>query len=133
LNDFYLWESSSLRWKNLSVITPNTPSPRAGHGLTSVDSRLFVFGGDNGSSVLNDLYEYNISSKKWCYLRINDTQPTPRAGHGFVSTLGKLYVFGGRNDIGGLFSVIAAMQVKRNQLTIGTLCPQAHCRMICGS
>ncbi len=102
-NDFYSWDSSSLRWKNLSIIRPDMPSPRAGHGLTCMDNRLFVFGGDNGSCVLNDLYEFNISSQEWSYLKSNDTQPTPRAGHGFVGASGKVYVFGGRDSSGGLF------------------------------
>ena len=80
--------------------------------MTSMGSRLFVFGGGNGSSVLNDLYEYNISSEEWRLIQSSDTLPTPRAGHGFVSALGKLYVFGGRSANGWLFSVFVAMLVK---------------------
>jgi N-acetylneuraminic acid mutarotase len=70
--------------------------------MTCMDSRLFVFGGGNGTSVLNDLYEYDIFSEQWSFVQIGDTQPTPRAGHGFVSALGKLYVFGGRSANGWL-------------------------------
>ncbi len=68
--------------------------------MACVDGRLFVFGSDNGSSVLNDLYEYNISSREWSVINISDSGPTPRKGHGFASAQGNLYVFGGRDQNG---------------------------------
>ncbi len=68
--------------------------------MACVDDRLFVFGGDDGSTVLNELYEYNISSSEWNFINISDYGPTHRTGHGFVSAQGNLYVFGGRDRIG---------------------------------
>ncbi len=99
-NDFYSWDPSSLEWQNLSNPSAYTPSPRKNFGMACVDGRLFVFGGDNGSTVLNDLYEYNISSREWSVINISDSGPTSRTGHGFASAQGNLYVFGGRDQNG---------------------------------
>jgi len=101
-NDFYSWDPSSLEWKNLSNISINIPSPRQNFGMACVNDRLYVFGGDNGSNVLNEFYEYNISSREWNFINISDAGPTQRTGHGFASAEGNLYVFGGRDRIGTL-------------------------------
>jgi N-acetylneuraminic acid mutarotase len=76
------------------------PSPRQNFGMACVHGRLFVFGGDNRSTVLNELYEYEISLREWNIINISDSGPTPRTGHGFASAQGNLYVFGGRDQNG---------------------------------
>jgi N-acetylneuraminic acid mutarotase len=68
--------------------------------MACVDDRLFIFGGDNGTTVLNELYEFKISSREWNLINISDSGPTHRTGHGFASALGNLYVFGGLDRSG---------------------------------
>ena len=99
-NDFYSWDPSSLEWRNLSNASARTPSPQQHFGMACVDDQLFVFGGDNETTVLNELYEYKISSREWNLVNISDSGPTQRTGHGFASALGNLYVFGGLDRSG---------------------------------
>ena len=73
------------------------PGPRESHTCTCVGSRLFLFGGFDGSKVLNDLYVYDLNSSAWERLVNTPATPAPRAGHA-AATLGlpaHLVVFGG--------------------------------------
>jgi hypothetical protein len=38
------------------VTTGTVPGPRAGHTISAVGSKLFVFGGGDGNQYLNDLH-----------------------------------------------------------------------------
>ncbi len=65
---------------------------------------LFVFGGCNSTSRLNDFRIWNFSTASWTEVDKNTSvPPTPREGHGLVSieSLKKLYLFGGIAEISG--------------------------------
>jgi N-acetylneuraminic acid mutarotase len=65
---------------------------------------IFVFGGCNSSSRLNDFQIWNSSTARWSEMDKNSSvPPTPREGHGLVSleTLQKLYLFGGIEEFSG--------------------------------
>ena len=81
------------------TLPSTTPPPRlpALDPATGVGSRLFLFGGFDGSKVLNDLYSYDLNSSAWERLVNTPATPAPRAGHA-AATLGvpaHLVVFGG--------------------------------------
>ena len=75
------------------------PGPRESHSLTTVGSKLYVFGGYDGGRVLNDLYAFELQSGLWAQLVHVGVSPAARAGHS-ATALGvpaHLVIFGGAN------------------------------------
>lgn len=76
------------------------PPPRESHSLTPVGARLYVFGGFDGSRVLNDLYYFDTHTGLWQQLVHTGISPPARAGHS-TTALGvpaHLLIFGGANS-----------------------------------
>jgi len=69
--------------------------PRYYHSCNVIGSKAYVFGGYNGSSLLNDLYVLNIDNLEWSNPVVRGDIPTPRCGHSSVSIGSRLFVFGG--------------------------------------
>ncbi len=69
-----------------------------------MDGKLYIFGGFDGHSRLNDLQVWDITSSRWTELSANSSKsPLPREGHGLASVKSqqKLYMLGGVwNDSG---------------------------------
>ena len=110
LNDLWIYDCGCSKWSQISTITP--PEPRLGHTLTTIDSRLYVFGGLAGkdatyrselfaidlSNVVPQLDEqYNSASPipssdtpfpgvyRWVGVPSNTHPPQPRLGHAAVA------------------------------------------------
>ena len=50
LNDLYTLDLVNYTWTDLTQVVQGTPPlPRGGHGFTSCNGRLFVFGGTKGN------------------------------------------------------------------------------------
>ncbi|KOB74829.1 putative leucine-zipper-like transcriptional regulator 1 [Operophtera brumata] len=64
---------------------------RSKHTVIAYKDALYVFGGDNGKSMLNDLIRFDISEMSWTKTGCMGTPPAPRYHHSAVS----MYVFGG--------------------------------------
>lgn len=67
LNDFYMLDPETDVWTDLSLVAQGTPpKPRGGHGFTSSNGRLYVFGGtkgdDFGTAVGHYMHSYFIFS-----------------------------------------------------------------------
>ena len=76
------------------------PPPRESHSVTVIGSKLYVFGGFDGSRVLNDLYIYDTHAGLWSQLVHTGISPAARAGHSAIA-LGMpahILVFGGANS-----------------------------------
>lgn len=64
-SDSWLFDIDSYEWIQLQC-NGDIPSPRSQHSIVSLDSdHLLLFGGYNGTHVLNDLYVFTISSFTW--------------------------------------------------------------------
>lgn len=97
LNDIHILELSTLTWKTLYT-AGNTPSPRSRHTATLVENQLFVIGGGNDeSTVFNDVYILDINTGQWTKPNIKGSPPIPRWGHSSISVGFHIYIFGG-ND-----------------------------------
>ena len=61
VNDFYEYNFVNKKW---SLIEPNTghppPSPRDRHVAVVYNNSFYVFGGFDGTSRVNDFYEYSF-------------------------------------------------------------------------
>ena len=111
-----LWEYNVLRsmWVLIKAAAGIPPSPRVGHTLTALGSRLLVVGGREYSTNHFDpsLHSFNVTSKQWAAVPLqtsaNITAPV-RTGHCATVHAGKLLLFGGLNNqnrlLDDLFSV----------------------------
>ena len=63
------------------------PKARYGHSMSRVDSRVFMFGGENNTSLANDLWTLrglgldDSDSPAWIPLELPGSAPAPRKGH----------------------------------------------------
>jgi N-acetylneuraminic acid mutarotase len=83
---------------------------RASAGVAFLDGAIYIFGGTNNFSRLNDFHTWNITTARWTELDKNGSHyPTQREGHGLVSieSLKKLFLFGGVVEISGKESLSA--------------------------
>ena len=77
------------------------PLSRLGHSSCSLENKLYIFGGRNSISMddssLNDLYEFDTSTSKWCKLESrNQNEPEKRSYHSMCALENKIYIFGGK-------------------------------------
>jgi len=94
---------------DLQVYSPDTDSwelkspmgaARAGHASASVNSRLYVFGGESfeeGPEVIESVEEYDPVTDSWRYL---DEMPQPRHGIGAVVVNSQVFISAG-GDVAG--------------------------------
>ncbi|MCU0863364.1 MAG: hypothetical protein MUC36_06210 [Planctomycetes bacterium] len=81
-----------------------SPSPRLNHAMASAvtdNSRVWLFGGTNGTTWFNDLWHFSDANPTWI---LTNTQPSPPArdihAMAFDELRNRLVVFGGRSASG---------------------------------
>nr|GLL23070.1 nitrile-specifier protein 5 [Ipomoea trifida] len=97
LNELYSFDTSTNKWALLSS-GDNGPPNRSYHSMTSDDQHIYVFGGCGVTGRLNDLWAYNVVSKKWKKFPLPGDSCRGRGGPGLTVVLGKIWVvygFGG--------------------------------------
>jgi len=66
LDDFYSFSFSTSSWEPVKVLSTSKPGCRENNGVVIGDSsRMYLFGGYNGSSWLNDLWMFDIDTQRW--------------------------------------------------------------------
>jgi Kelch motif/Galactose oxidase, central domain len=78
LDDFYSYHFESGTWEEVTVLSSVKPGCRENNGVVISDShrKIYLFGGYNGMSWLNDLWEFDIESKIWtCIQEVSDPPP----------------------------------------------------------
>ncbi|EPX70876.1 cell end marker Tea1 [Schizosaccharomyces octosporus yFS286] len=98
-NTLYLLNTSSLRWQKASV-SGARPSGRYGHTLSTLGSRVWLFGGRLLDYYFNDLVFFdlnklNTQESRWELASVVNDPPPARAGHVAISYSDKLYIIGG--------------------------------------
>uniref|UniRef100_A0A7S1HNC3 Galactose oxidase n=2 Tax=Hemiselmis andersenii TaxID=464988 RepID=A0A7S1HNC3_HEMAN len=99
-NDLFLFDARTGRWTML-LPRGNKPAPRAFHTACSLvhNTKVFIFGGQNGSSTHNDLHELDLESLTWTFVRTRGIQPAPRWGHATVAVgMDLMLSFGGAGE-----------------------------------
>ena len=102
LNDINILDTNTMTWIPIAVPAknpegqPNTgPSARAGHTATLVRKMLLVFGGGDGSKILNDTWFLDLTTFVWSKPQVSGTAPAGRSAHTTNLIDDKLIVFGG--------------------------------------
>jgi hypothetical protein len=66
LDDFYSFSFDSNSWEEVEVLSEEKPGCRENNGVVIGDSsRVYLFGGYNGNSWLNDLWCFDITTQRW--------------------------------------------------------------------
>eukprot|EP00579_Thalassiosira_antarctica_P000267 CAMPEP_0201870066 /NCGR_PEP_ID=MMETSP0902-20130614/3321_1 /ASSEMBLY_ACC=CAM_ASM_000551 /TAXON_ID=420261 /ORGANISM="Thalassiosira antarctica, Strain CCMP982" /LENGTH=584 /DNA_ID=CAMNT_0048395639 /DNA_START=35 /DNA_END=1789 /DNA_ORIENTATION=- len=66
LDDFYSFSFDANTWERVEVLSDEKPGCRENNGVVIGDSsRMYLFGGYNGSSWLNDLWMFDIDTQRW--------------------------------------------------------------------
>lgn len=66
LDDFYSFSFDSNKWERVEVLSAEKPGCRENNGVVIGDSsRMYLFGGYNGSTWLNDLWMFDIDTQRW--------------------------------------------------------------------
>ncbi|MEM3397385.1 MAG: kelch repeat-containing protein [Thermoplasmata archaeon] len=125
-DDFWAYNISADIWTKIT--TSPAPTQRYGATLTYHQSsgKLLLFGGNNSTVLLNDLWEFNPQTKTWVN-RNPLTPPSIRYFHAtaYAETNAKLYLFGGLGNTGSL-SDFYEYNYTANRWTLLTSVPQAR-------
>ena len=90
------------KWSQIN--STNFPSPRDRHIAVVYENELFIFGGFDGSSRVNDTHAFHLETLQWrVLLPLGGTPPTPRHSHAAIVHDCSMYIFSGydgsyRND-----------------------------------
>lgn len=68
---------------------------RSKHTVVAYKEAIYVFGGDNGKSMLNDLLRFDVKEMSWGRAFSTLTPPAPRYHHSAVVHNNSMFVFGG--------------------------------------
>ncbi|EPY52141.1 cell end marker Tea1 [Schizosaccharomyces cryophilus OY26] len=98
-NSLYLLNTSSLLWQKASA-SGARPSGRYGHTLSTLGSKVWLFGGRLLDYYFNDLVCFdlnrlNTQESRWELASVVNDPPPARAGHVALTYSDKLYIFGG--------------------------------------
>ncbi len=131
LSDMHAFCFADRRWQPVVYGNPEcAPPPRRYHSMCLHGCRLYVFGGWDGISYLNDFYAFDLETLLWTRIAGSAVTPSVRCYHTCVAFGDALYVFGGTsarhlNDV-WQFSVRCAALVH--------VCgPPRHCLLCAGS
>ncbi|XP_052751943.1 leucine-zipper-like transcriptional regulator 1 [Galleria mellonella] len=83
------------KWKRMSECYEFVGARRSKHTAVAYKDAIYVFGGDNGKSMLNDLIRFDIKEKSWTKMGCMGVPPAPRYHHSAVVHRSSMFVFGG--------------------------------------
>ena len=82
------------QWEEISA-TGDIYSARTGHTIACDDKCIYLFGGTDGQSRNNDLYQYDPQTNQWKMLEVTGLVPQSRSGSQCALQNGVIYFFGG--------------------------------------
>lgn len=96
VSDFWLFDLSSMCWREVVVLDGRPPSPRHSHSAVVHGHSLYVYGGYDGS-YKSDLHEFNFNSSRWTL--VPTTGRRPRARYRATTVVHKNYIilYGGHD------------------------------------
>ncbi|EGI64612.1 Leucine-zipper-like transcriptional regulator 1 [Acromyrmex echinatior] len=68
---------------------------RSKHTMVAYNDDIYVFGGDNGKRMLNDVLRFDVKEKSWGRALATGILPAPRYHHSAVIHGSSMFVFGG--------------------------------------
>ena len=88
-SELYVFDTKSLNWKKLTPANGDIPAPRSYHAMTSVDDKIYVFGGLSYHVRVNDLWCFDVENNTWIKLPVgNSHPPVARGGSSLIGLKG---------------------------------------------
>ncbi|NXG49140.1 RABEK protein, partial [Psilopogon haemacephalus] len=97
----HVFDTATLAWSQPDT-DEEPPSPRHGHIMAAVGTKLFIHGGLAGDIFYNDLFCIDINDMKWVKIPATGDIPGGRASHSSAVFKDHLYIFGGIGPEGAL-------------------------------
>jgi len=101
----------SMQWKTLETFG-DPPKVREDHSMCSYGENVYIFGGNDGKSLLNDLTVFNTTTNTFSIAPANGEKPRAVNGHSLSAHNGKLYVFGGQGDNHAFLNDLMSYDIK---------------------
>lgn len=83
------------KWERISECADFVGPRRSKHTVVAYKEGIYVFGGDNGKNMLNDLVRFDVNDESWSRACTIGIPPAPRYHHSAVVTDYSMFVFGG--------------------------------------
>ncbi|KAK7794508.1 hypothetical protein R5R35_004725 [Gryllus longicercus] len=83
------------RWARMPECDEFVGARRSKHTVVAYLDAIYVFGGDNSKSMLNDLLRFDVKEKSWGRAFSTGSPPAPRYHHSAVVHESSMFVFGG--------------------------------------
>ncbi|XP_015222616.2 rab9 effector protein with kelch motifs isoform X2 [Lepisosteus oculatus] len=117
-SQLHVFDSASLTWSQPQT-QGKPPSPRHGHVIVSVGSKLYIHGGLAGEALHSDLHCIDTTDMRWERVRAKGDVPPGCAAHS-AAALGKvIYIFGGMTAAGAVNSMYK-FHIDRQRWTLVT-------------
>ncbi|NWW90755.1 RABEK protein, partial [Rhynochetos jubatus] len=112
----HVFDAATLTW-----CQPETrgepPSPRHGHAVVAVGTKLFVHGGLAGAVFYDDLFCIDTNDMRWVKVPATGDVPAGRASHSSAVFKDHLYIFGGIGP-GGTLDTTYKYDIGRQRWTL---------------
>ncbi|XP_070571982.1 leucine-zipper-like transcriptional regulator 1 [Ptychodera flava] len=83
------------RWRRMPECDEFVGARRSKHTVVAYKDAIYVFGGDNGKNMLNDLLRFDVKDCSWGRAFTTGTPPASRYHHSAVVFGNSMFVFGG--------------------------------------
>lgn len=83
------------KWKREGECDEFVGARRSKHTVVAYKDAIYVFGGDNGKKMLNDLIRFDVKERSWGRAFATGSPPAPRYHHSAVVYGSSMFVFGG--------------------------------------
>lgn len=82
-------------WERMPDCAEFVGARRSKHTVVAYKDAIYVFGGDDGKRMLNDLLRFDVKEKSWVKALANGQEISPRYHHSAVVHDSSMFVFGG--------------------------------------
>jgi len=118
LNDLWGYTDKDQDWKKIEP-SGVVPSPRHSHAATTLAGLMYVYGGTDGTTVFNDMWEYNPATNQWTQKPWTGPYNAPNRYEGTLTGGGVgsdyLYLYGGRRPGGYISTTSYRYNVKTGE------------------
>ncbi|XP_051492984.1 rab9 effector protein with kelch motifs isoform X3 [Apus apus] len=97
----HVFDTATLTWSQPDT-RGDPPSPRQGHVVAAVGTKLFIHGGLAGDVFYDDLFCIDTTDRRWVKIPATGEVPGGRASHSSAVFREHLYIFGGIGPEGAL-------------------------------
>jgi N-acetylneuraminic acid mutarotase len=99
-NDLHYFDLSTSTWNELFPFNTAIPEPRLNSLSFVYNQNLFIFGGQTNSKMLNDLWKFDISNRKWIQMQTSGQEPLPRVRSCLILMNETVFLYGGQSEVG---------------------------------